>query len=139
LINAADQRGLSMVKRPSSTKRLHGDSKARSGPSAWPSIEKQLVASKIIRGSALEKLIKDNQEFHKLRPDEAHDRLGIPPWLRVYWRKHHPEGNYSAANPSGGYPRLLRRVHEWMLMHQDLQPGKHLGHSLHDAGVGHGQ
>ena len=54
-VTCLDQRCLSerdcrMVKRPSSTKRLHDGSKARPGPSAWPSIEEQLVASKIIRG-----------------------------------------------------------------------------------------
>ena len=48
-------------------------------------------ASKVIPGSALEKLIRENQDFDMLSPEEAHDRLRLPPWLRVYWRKQHPE------------------------------------------------
>ena len=88
---------------------------------AWPSVEEQLAAAKAVQGSALEKLILDHQDFHLLRPEEAHDTLGFPPWLRVYWRKSHPEGKYSADDPSGGYPRVLNRVHAWMLAHQDLQ------------------
>ena len=85
----------------------------------WPRVEEQLRAAKIVPGSALEKLIRDNQDFRVLRPEEAHDQLELPPWLRVYWRKLHPDANYSG--PSGGYPLLLSELHEWMLDHQDLQ------------------
>jgi len=88
-------------------------------PSVWPSIEEQLAASKVIQGSELEKLIRNNQEFHMLRPEEAHDKLELPLWLRIYWRKLHPNANYSG--PSGGYPLLLEELHKWMLEHQDLQ------------------
>jgi hypothetical protein len=83
-------------------------------------VEEQLAAVNVRPDSALEKLIRDNQDFQILRADEAHDRLGYPPWLRVYWRKAHPEGKYAANDPSGGYPFVLKRVLAWMLSHQDL-------------------
>lgn len=89
-------------------------------PATWPTLERQLVASKVVSGSALDKLIRENQDFHMLRPEEAHDKLALPVWLRVYWRKHHPDTIYSG--PSGGYPLMLRRLHDWMVEHQDLTP-----------------
>jgi hypothetical protein len=84
----------------------------------WPSIKEQLSASRAAKESALDKLIRANQDFHMLRPEEAHDRLPYPHWLRVHWRKHHPDADYSG--PSGGYPLTLVRLHEWMVEHQDL-------------------
>jgi hypothetical protein len=86
---------------------------------AWPSLEDQLRAAQVVKGSALDKLIRDHQGFQMLRAEEAHDQLGLPPWLRVYWRKLHPDANYSG--PSGGYPLTLSDLHEWMLEHQDLR------------------
>lgn len=85
---------------------------------AWPDIAQQLAQSEITPGSALERLVRDNQDFHMLRPEEADDTLRVPPWLRVYWRKQHPEANYD----TGGYPRSLRNVYEWMVSHQNLEP-----------------
>src|SRR5262249_4107682 len=73
-------------------------------------------------GSALEALIFDNQDFKLLRAEEANDKIPVPLWLRVYWRKGHPEVRYSAADPTGGYPHVLKEVYEWMLTHQDLRP-----------------
>lgn len=78
----------------------------------WPSIEEQLEVDHVEAGSALELLIRDNQDFHLLRPEEATDELGLPPWLRVHWRKLHPE--------STNYPNALSNVYSWMLLHQDL-------------------
>jgi len=92
-------------------------------PAAWPSLSAQLSRDKVAPGSALEKLIAANQDFRILRPEEADDRLNIPPWLRVLWRKAHPEGTYSANDPTGGYPLILHEAHEWMVTHQNLQPG----------------
>ena len=88
----------------------------------WPSLEEQLEASKVIRGSALEKLIRENQDFEMLRPEEAHDKLRLPPWLRVYWKKQHPELRPTPHDPTGGYPLALRDIYVWMLQHQDLKP-----------------
>ena len=88
---------------------------------AWPTLEEQLAAAKVIPNSALEKLIRENQDFSMLRPEEADDTIGLPPWLRVQWRKAHPEGKYSANDKSGGYPRVLQRTHTWMVSHQSLK------------------
>ncbi len=90
---------------------------------AWPSVEEQLAAAKVVKGSALERLIRENQDFRLLRADEADDKVGLPPWIRVHWRKHHPEGAYATGDPTGGYPRALKRLHAWMLLNQDLPPG----------------
>jgi hypothetical protein len=95
-------------------------SSSDAGASKWPSLEEQLRTATVIHGSALEKLVKENQDFSMLHPSEANDRLGIPPWLRVYFRKNHPELDYSADNPSGGYPQYVKTAYEWMLLHQDL-------------------
>jgi hypothetical protein len=89
------------------------------GPT-WPSVEQQLADSKAIHGSALEKLIRDNQQLEMLRPEEANDKARLPPWIRIYWRKRHPEGKY--IGPSGGYPLTLQQLYDWMIAHQDL-PG----------------
>jgi hypothetical protein len=89
--------------------------------SPFLSLQRQLAADHVVPGSALERLIRDNQDFRLLRAEEAHDRIPVPAWLRVYWRKAHPEVEYSAADPTGGYPLVLREVHEWMLSHQDLE------------------
>lgn len=92
---------------------------------AWPSVESQLADAQIPATSPLEQLIRENQDFHLLRPDEANDRIGLPLWLRVYWRKHHPDLTYSADDPTGGYPRALKNLYAWMLAHPDLpaRPG----------------
>ncbi|MEP7009923.1 MAG: sialidase family protein [Acidobacteriota bacterium] len=92
------------------------------GP-AWPTIDRQLADSGVRNGSALERLVRQNQDFSILRADEATDRRGLPLWLRVYWRKAHPEVAYSKADPTGGYPHVLKEIHEWLLSHQDLRPG----------------
>jgi hypothetical protein len=88
----------------------------------WPSFEEQLRESKVIPGSTLEKLIRENQNFEMLAPEEAHDKLRLPPWLRVHWRKKHPELRHAAHDPTGGYPLALRDLYLWMLQHQDLEP-----------------
>ena len=89
----------------------------------WPALETQLQADAVVPGSALERFIAAHQDFSGLRAGEAEDRLGIPLWLRVAWRKAHPETVGSAADPTGGYPPVLRQVYAWMRTHQDLLPG----------------
>jgi hypothetical protein len=96
------------------------------GERAWPSVEEQLADDRIAPGSSLERLIRENQDLHLLRPEEASDRIGLPLWLRVYWRKQHPELTYSADDPTGGYPRALKNLYAWMLANPDLpaRPGR---------------
>ena len=89
----------------------------------WPSLEQQLARDNVRPESPLEALIRENQDFGMLRAEEANDLIGIPAWLRVMWRKEHPEAVYSANDPTGGYPRALKDVHQWMASHQDLKPG----------------
>jgi hypothetical protein len=87
----------------------------------WPAIENQLAKDHVQTGTALEKLVRANQDFSLLRPEEASDKLLIPLWLRVEWRKNHPEGNFAGDDPTGGYPFVLREVAEWMVTHQNLE------------------
>jgi hypothetical protein len=91
---------------------------------AWPSLQDQLAADRVVPGTALERLIAENQDFDLLRPEEAGDRLPVPAWLRVLWRKAHPEMVFDPADPTGGYPLLLKEIHEWMVSHPDLTPGE---------------
>lgn len=89
----------------------------------WPSLDEQLRTDAVVSGSALEALISAHQDVSVLRPEEATDGIPVPLWLRVLWRREHPEIVYSASDPTGGYPRALRDVHRWMVTHQDLRPG----------------
>jgi hypothetical protein len=90
---------------------------------SWPTLGQQLRADAVVSHSALEGLIAANQDFSVLRPEEAKDHIRVPLWLRVLWRHAHPEMVYSASDPTGGYPLVLKEVHEWMVSHQDLRPG----------------
>jgi hypothetical protein len=96
---------------------------ATAGGVRWPSFEEQLARDRVPADSALARLIAENQEFQLLRPEEAHDKIAVPPWLRVLWRQQHPEGEYLASDATGGYPFVLKEVYEWMVEHPDLQPG----------------
>ncbi|HEX2711624.1 MAG TPA: hypothetical protein VHM88_05290, partial [Candidatus Acidoferrales bacterium] len=103
--------------------------------SVWPSLKEQLTQDKVNPNSALAKLIRESQDFDLLRPEEAGDSLGLPPWLRVCWRKKHPEGTYSATDPTGGYPRVLRNVHKWMVLHQYLRPWRSSSQAISPRGA----
>lgn len=89
----------------------------------WPSLKTQMVQDNVPAGSALAALIASNQDFQMLHPEEAYDKLTVPPWLRVLWLKGHPDTPYVPGDASGGYPLVLNEVHEWMVSHPDLQPG----------------
>jgi hypothetical protein len=102
---------------------LAGTASAAESP-RWPSLHRQLADDRVAPESALAKLIAENQDFHLLRPEEVRDSLPVPPWLRVLWRKRHPEAELSGNDRSGGYPHVLKEIHEWMIHHQDLQRGK---------------
>lgn len=89
--------------------------------SRFPSVEEQLRAARAEYGSALERLIRDNQDIDLLRPEESEDdNIGVPLWLRVHYRKNHPELAPAPAGAVGDYPEALENLHEWMKAHQDL-------------------
>ena len=67
---------------------------AATGDAGWPTLKAQIQKAEAPAGSALEKLIRANQDFSLLRAEEAYDKIRIPLWLRVNWRKAHPEGTY---------------------------------------------
>jgi hypothetical protein len=90
----------------------------------WPSVERQLAEAKVAPGTALGRLIQDNQDFHLLDPKEARDDYEIPLWLRVHFRKMHPEVQLSVVNPGASYPEALNMVYRWMLAHPDLPAGR---------------
>ena len=85
-------------------------------------MNEQLNDARVRRGTELERLIRDNQDFDLLHPDEADDGLPIPLWLRVQWRKQHPEDVPPADSPAAPYPYpdVLDSIYEWMQLHQDL-------------------
>jgi hypothetical protein len=91
------------------------------GKPKWPTLDEQLKESNVRKNSALEKLIKDNQNFAMLRPEEATDQRRLPPWLRVHFRKAHPELEFKPGDPTGGYPLALRDLYLWMIHNQDLK------------------
>ncbi len=93
------------------------------GKAKFPSLDEQLKNAKAKPGSKLDKLIRDNQDFSKLKDKDAYDSI-VPPWLKVHYRKNHPEVNYDNDNdPTGGYPLVLKEILEWMMTHQDFKPG----------------
>jgi hypothetical protein len=100
-----------MARSPSSTQRR------------WPSLEEQLATAKVIRGSKFEAFIQANQDTSLLRPGEHDgDEVGLPLWLRVYYRKRHPNEKPAPAGPAGDYPEYLHRIEEWMEANQELNP-----------------
>jgi hypothetical protein len=92
-------------------------------PVNFPSLAEQLAKAKVKPGSALDKLIRGNQDFSRLKGRDATDTI-VPPWLKAFWQKGHPEVKYdNAIDPTGGYPLVLKEVLEWMMTHQDFKPG----------------
>jgi hypothetical protein len=80
-----------------------------------PSIEDQIKEARAPKGSPLEKVIRDNQDFSLLQPEELTDNFPIPLWLRVFWRKQHPDVQMPAKNPGAAYPEILSQLHKRMV------------------------
>jgi hypothetical protein len=87
----------------------------------WPTVEEQLAEHRVPAGSALERLVRENQELEMLHPTEVEDDFPFPPWFRVYVRKGHPEADFP---PKAAYPLLFERVLEWMVSHPDAPTGR---------------
>jgi hypothetical protein len=86
----------------------------------WPSLKRQLDDAKA-SGTPLEQLIRDNQDFDLLAPEEASDDVDLPLWLRVYWRRTHRDVEHPTVNPGAGYPDVLYDIHARMLNNPDMQ------------------
>lgn len=98
-----------------------GSAVAEGPAKSWPSVSEQVAAAAAPAGSALERLIREHQQLELLAAGELDDGSSLPPWLRVYWRRSHPE---LAAEPRGGaaaYPLVLKGIYQWMVHHPDLE------------------
>jgi hypothetical protein len=80
-----------------------------------PTIKSQIESANAPKGSALEKLIRANQDFELLHPGEFEDDYPIPLWLRVAWRKQHPDVQLPAKNPGAAYPEVLSQAYRRMV------------------------
>lgn len=88
----------------------------------WPSLEQQLRQARAVHGSELERLIQSNQDAHLLRPEEReNDGIDLPLWLRVHYRKNHPDQPPAPAGPVGDYPEALENLHEWLKKNQSMK------------------
>jgi len=88
-----------------------------------PSAEDEIKRARAPKGSALEKLIRENQDYGLLAPEEFTDNYPLPLWLRVFWRKQHPEIPMPAKNPGAAYPEVLSQIHRRMVANPNLPWG----------------
>ena len=87
----------------------------------WPTIDQQLKRHRVpARHGSREADPQQPGLRDAPAPRRRNDKIPVPLWLRVYWRKEHPEATYSAADPTGGYPHVLKEMAEWMQIHQEL-------------------
>ena len=84
-----------------------------------PSVAEQVRKTGAPASSALAKLIRDNQDIELLHPDELNDGYPTPLWLRVVWRKQHPEIAMPATNPGAAYPETLSPIYRRMVANPD--------------------
>lgn len=96
-----------------------GAALAGDGTARWPSLPAQIAATGAPANSALEELIRAHQDSRWLAPGESQDDSGLPLWLRVYWRKSHPE--LAAVAGAAAYPLVLKDLYQWMIHHSDLR------------------
>jgi hypothetical protein len=91
-----------------------------------PSVDSQIRDAKAPKGSNLEALIRENQDFDMLAPGELDDNYRLPLWLRVLWRKQHPEIKMPEKNPGAAYPEVLSQIYKRMIANPDAPWGKKL-------------
>ncbi|MCB9685450.1 MAG: hypothetical protein H6735_10455 [Alphaproteobacteria bacterium] len=89
----------------------------------WPTLDAQIEAAGVSKHSELGKLIAENQDFGLLEPGEATDGDALPLWVRVMWRKSHPELEHPKHNPLGGYPEVLYTIHQRIMANPDEPRG----------------
>lgn len=88
-----------------------------------PSVATQIRDAKAPKGSPLEDLIRQNQDLDMLAPSEIDDDYPLPLWLRVYWRKQHPEIEMPEKNPGAAYPEVLSQMYRRMVANPELPWG----------------
>jgi hypothetical protein len=88
------------------------------------SLEDELKEANAPKGSALERVIRENQDYEILAPEELTDDYPIPLWLRVAWRKRHPEIPMPAKNPGAAYPEVLSQMYKRMVANPNLPWGQ---------------
>ena len=88
-----------------------------------PTVASQIKSAQAPKGSTLERLIRENQNFDLLVPEEMEDDYPNPLWLRVLWRKQHPEIAMSKKNPGAAYPEVLSQIYKRMVANPDLPWG----------------
>lgn len=89
-----------------------------------PSVASQIRDAKAPKGSRLETLIRENQNFELLAPSEMDDDYPLPLWLRVLWRKQHPEIEMPEKNPGAAYPEVLSQILKRMIANPDVPWGQ---------------
>jgi hypothetical protein len=80
-----------------------------------PGVERQIRDAKAPKGSPLERMIRQNQDFDLLAPEELDDEYPVPLWLRVAYRKQHPEIAFPDKNPGAVYPEVMSQVFRRMV------------------------
>ena len=89
----------------------------------WPTLKQQLEEDRVVPGSALERLIAENQDFRLLRPEEAHDQIRGARSGCASSGARRTRTEYSRRRSDRRLSAVLKEIHEWMLTHQDLLPG----------------
>jgi hypothetical protein len=79
-----------------------------------PTLRDQVRDASAPTGSVLDKMIRENQDFHLLATEELDDDYPVPLWLRVYYRKQHPDIPFPAKNPGAAYPEFLSQFYRRM-------------------------
>jgi len=80
-----------------------------------PTVARQIRDARAPSGSVLEKTIRKNQDFDLLATEELDDNHPVPLWLRVAYRKQHPEIPFPSKNPGAAYPEVLSQVYQRMV------------------------
>lgn len=94
-----------------------------------PTLTDQIKDARAPSGSVLEKMIRENQDFELLATEELDDNYRVPLWLRVLYRKQHPEITFPAKNTGAAYPEVLSQVYRRMVANPNHpwageEPGK---------------